>query len=112
MNCDELARADCRQLSREASGRLDGGNIAELLTGLPGWRLDGDAIVKDFAFADYAGTMAFVNGVAWMAQRQDHHPELTVGYNRCRVAYVTHSVGGISLKDFICAAKVEALSGI
>ena len=50
-----------------------------------------------------------MNGVAAIAQREDHHPDMLVGYDQCRVAYRTHSVGGISANDFICAAKVEAL---
>jgi 4a-hydroxytetrahydrobiopterin dehydratase len=53
--------------------------------------------------------MAFVNAVAWIAHEQDHHPDLEVGYSRCRLRYSTHDVGGLSRNDFICAAKVDAL---
>ena len=53
--------------------------------------------------------MAFVNAVAWVAHVEDHHPELLVSYGGCRVRFNTHSVGGISVNDFICAAKVDAL---
>jgi 4a-hydroxytetrahydrobiopterin dehydratase len=53
--------------------------------------------------------MAFVNAVAWIAHRENHHPDLEVGYNSCRVSYTTHAIGGLSENDFICAAKVEAL---
>ena len=53
--------------------------------------------------------MAFVNAVAWLSHREDHHPELQVGYNRCRVEYWTHAIGGLSENDFICAAKLDAL---
>jgi 4a-hydroxytetrahydrobiopterin dehydratase len=53
--------------------------------------------------------MAFVNASAWISHREDHHPDLEVGYNKCRVRYSTHSIGGISENDLICAAKVEAL---
>ena len=82
-----------------------------LLTEVPGWSCDGNALMKDFCFHDYYGTIAFVNAVAWIAHREDHHPEMHVGYNRCRVEFSTHSIGGVSENDFICAAKVEALSG-
>ena len=56
--------------------------------------------------------MAFVNMVAWVAQREDHHPAMLIGYNKCKVSWNTHSVGGISMNDFICAAKIEALCRI
>ena len=82
-----------------------------LMALLPGWELQPVAggIVKDFKFKDYHRTMAFVNAVAWIAHAEDHHPDLEVGYNHCRVRYSTHDVGGLSRNDFVCAAKVELL---
>jgi 4a-hydroxytetrahydrobiopterin dehydratase len=74
-----------------------------------GWSLDNGTISKTFAFGDYHRTLAFVNALAWIAHREDHHPEIAFGYNRATVRFNTHSVGGISLNDFICAAKVDAL---
>ncbi len=68
-----------------------------------------DEIRREFRFADYFHTMAFVNAVASIAHREDHHPDLEVHYNRCVVRYSTHDVGGLSLNDLICAAKVEDL---
>ena len=53
--------------------------------------------------------MAFVNALAWIAHSEDHHPDLEVGYRHCRVRFSTHSVGGLSENDFICAARVDAL---
>jgi 4a-hydroxytetrahydrobiopterin dehydratase len=53
--------------------------------------------------------MAFVNTVAWISHREDHHPDIALGYNKCRVEYTTHSVGGLSENDFICAAKIDVL---
>lgn len=79
------------------------------LAQLPGWEHKRGSIAKTFSFRDYAETMAFVNAVAGIAQREDHHPEMRVAYDECRVAYRTHSIGGICANDFICAAKVEAL---
>ena len=72
---------------------------------------DGKSLMRDFRFKDYYRTMSFVNAVAHVANVEDHHPDLEVGYNRCRVIYSTHSVGGLSENDFICAAKVDALGG-
>ncbi|MBE0598933.1 MAG: 4a-hydroxytetrahydrobiopterin dehydratase [Desulfuromonadales bacterium] len=81
----------------------------QLLKQLAGWELAGGSIGKLFRFKNYGQTMGFVNAVAWIAQRENHHPDLQVGYNSCRVTYSTHSIGGLSENDFICAAKVDAL---
>ena len=79
------------------------------LVAVPEWRVDGDAIAREYRFADYYQTIAFVNALAFVVHREDHHPDLVVSYNRCRVSFNTHSVGGLSLNDFICAAKADAL---
>ena len=75
------------------------------------WRLadGGDSLKRSFGFDDFYRTMAFVNAVAWIANAEDHHPDLEVGYNYCRITFSTHSIGGLSENDFICAAKVDAL---
>jgi 4a-hydroxytetrahydrobiopterin dehydratase len=82
---------------------------ADLLSRLKGWQRDGQEIVKTYMFKNYHETMAFVNASAWVSHRQDHHPDLEVGYNKCRVRYSTHSAGGLTDLDFTCAAKLEAL---
>lgn len=84
-------------------------DVALHLALLPQWRRAGDAIERRFAFPDFHHTMAFVNAVAWVAHAEDHHPDFAVGYGSCTVRFNTHSVGGISINDFICAAKVDAL---
>ena len=74
-------------------------------------RLTGRGVIaKTWSFPNYHETLAFVNAVAWIAHRQDHHPDMTVSYGRCRVEFSTHSIGGISENDLICAAKIEALN--
>lgn len=87
--------------------------IVTNLAKLEGWRLTGDgaevAIEKTFSFANYHETMAFVNALAFIAHRQDHHPDLSVHFNRCVVRFNTHDVGGLSRTDFDCAARVDAL---
>jgi 4a-hydroxytetrahydrobiopterin dehydratase len=91
---------------------LDAVRAAELMSALAtGWRIaeDGHSIRRAFSFADFYETMAFVNAVAWIANAEDHHPDLEVGYDYCRMTFSTHSVGGLSENDFICAAKVDAL---
>ena len=88
---------------------LDEESCRDYLGTLDGWALAGAAIEKSYRFKNHYETMAFVNAVAWISHRQDHHPEITVGYADCRVRYWTHAVGGLSENDFICAAKVDRL---
>jgi 4a-hydroxytetrahydrobiopterin dehydratase len=83
--------------------------IRLLLPAIDGWEVGGGQISKTYRFDDYYHTMAFVNAVAWVAHREDHHPDLEVGFNRCKVKFSTHAVKGLSENDFICAAKVDAL---
>ena len=82
---------------------------AMLLKRLRGWALADGMLSKTFEFRNYHETMAFVNATAWISHSEDHHPDLTVGYKQCRVAYITHAIGGLSENDFICAAKIDAL---
>jgi 4a-hydroxytetrahydrobiopterin dehydratase len=82
----------------------------ELLAQLKGWIVEDGKLVKLYAFRNYYETMAFVNALAWISHREDHHPDLQVGYNKCRVEYSTHAIGGLSENDFICAAKADALT--
>jgi 4a-hydroxytetrahydrobiopterin dehydratase len=88
---------------------MDTDAIATHLQQVEGWSVANGAIEKTFVFVDYHHTLAFVNAVAWIAHREDHHPDIAFGYNRCTVRWHTHSVRGISINDFICAAKVDAL---
>jgi 4a-hydroxytetrahydrobiopterin dehydratase len=81
----------------------------KLLKELNGWELKDNVIGKNFTFKNYYQVIAFVNAVAWMTHREDHHPDIKVGYNQCHVEYSTHAIGGLSENDFICAAKVDAL---
>lgn len=83
--------------------------VAALLKQLEGWELEGNVIGKTFQFKNFHQTMSFVNAVAWIAHREGHHPDLNVGFNRCRVSYTTHAIAGLSENDFICASKVDAL---
>ena len=87
--------------------RLPDDELRERLAALPGWTLVENRIDKTFRFRDYDETIAFVNVVAGIAKREDHHPDLSVHYDRCTVAFSTHSAGGVTLNDIICAAKVE-----
>jgi len=89
---------------------LDPSTIAARLRDVPEWQAIDGTIAREFTFANYRATIDFVNAVASMAEAQNHHPEMTVGYRRCTVAYTTHSAGGaLSDNDFICAARADAI---
>jgi 4a-hydroxytetrahydrobiopterin dehydratase len=81
----------------------------EMLKELKAWIVEDGKLVKLYLFKNYYETMAFVNALAWISHREDHHPDLLVSYNKCRVEYSTHAIGGLSENDFICAAKADAL---
>ncbi len=104
----DLARRKCKACEGGV-GPLQPDEIEHLLAGLDGWQHVNGLIAKSYAFKDHYHTLAFVNAVAWISHREDHHPDMTIGYKECRIAYVTHAVGGLSENDFICAAKVDAL---
>ena len=75
---------------------------------IEGWERDGDEIEKKFAFDDFAASMAFVNRVAELAEAADHHPDISIKYNRVKLTLSTHSEGGVTEKDFALAAQIDA----
>jgi 4a-hydroxytetrahydrobiopterin dehydratase len=77
----------------------------------PDWKIakDGKSLKRSLKFKDFYRTMSFVNALAYIANLEDHHPDLEAGYNYCRVTFSTHSIGGLSENDFICAAKLDLL---
>ncbi|MBK1679414.1 4a-hydroxytetrahydrobiopterin dehydratase [Rhodocyclus tenuis] len=97
-----------------ADKRLATADAAALLAALPGWRIEGEVaggqLCKEFRFADYAATIRFVVAVAAIAEEEDHHPDLAVGYGRVGVSFTTHDCGGLSDKDFRCAGRVATLA--
>ncbi|HEY6483173.1 MAG TPA: 4a-hydroxytetrahydrobiopterin dehydratase [Steroidobacteraceae bacterium] len=109
---NELAERKCAPceggiapLDRQAAGAL--------LKGLePGWSLapDGRSIRREVRFRDFYRTMSFVNALAHVANIEDHHPDLEIGYNYARIRYTTHAIGGLSENDFICAAKIDRIA--
>lgn len=105
-----LADKSCQSLPK-GSPALDSQRASEMINEIPGWDLheEEQTVRREFKFKNFYETIEFVNAVAWIANQQDHHPDLAVSYNRCQVAFTTHSVGGLSENDFICAARVNAL---
>lgn len=105
-----LKKKDWTVLPRRA---LKPTEVVSRLATVPGWQLTGNgdhvAIEKSYGFANYYETISFVNAIAFIANAQDHHPDLSVHYNRCVVRFNTHDVKGLSQADFECAAQIDAL---
>lgn len=105
----ELSKQHC-QVFANGSSALDKSDSEKHLKQLnDNWLLsdDGKAISRTFQFNNYYETMAFANVAAMVAHQQDHHPDMTISYNRCHIVYSTHSIKGLSTNDFICAAKTD-----
>lgn len=85
--------------------------INPLLSQVKQWQMSADEkfISRRFTFKNFYKTMAFVNAIAWIANQENHHPDLEVGFNYCVVKYSTHAIHGLTKNDFICAAKIDAL---
>jgi 4a-hydroxytetrahydrobiopterin dehydratase len=110
MTTSMLTKKDWSTYTRRA---LTATQVVTQLVDLQGWTLSGDgsnvAIEKTYHFANYYETISFVNAVAFIANAQDHHPDLSVHYNRCIVRLNTHDVQGISPTDIECAQRFDAL---
>ena len=106
---DALVEASC--LHAPDLEHLSSHEVALLLEQFPQWKLveEGRAIARRFVFLSFQEMVTFVNGVFWVANDQQHHPHLEVGYDHCTVRWTTHALSGLSRNDFICAAKVEVL---
>jgi 4a-hydroxytetrahydrobiopterin dehydratase len=83
--------------------------VDRLLKQLDGWSIEDGRIAKTYTFKNYYQALAFVNASAWISHREDHHPDVVLGYNSVRVTYITRAINGLSENDFICAAKVDRL---
>ena len=113
MNLEQLRAQRCAPLKGKQH-QLAATHARELLALLPGWEFGPEVadIRKTFRFPDFVRAMAFVNALGWIAESENHHPDLELGWGRCLVKFSTHDVGGLSMNDFISAAKVEAMSAV
>jgi 4a-hydroxytetrahydrobiopterin dehydratase len=108
---NELSARKCQPCDGDTAP-LSAAAAAQLLKQLStAWVLTATAhaIRREFAFRDFYRTMSFVNALAHLANIEDHHPDLEVGYNYCRVTFTTHAIRGLSENDFVCAAKVDLI---
>jgi 4a-hydroxytetrahydrobiopterin dehydratase len=80
--------------------------ITNALQSVPGWRLKGDELTREFSFADFREAMSFVNAVAALAERAGHHPDIDIRYNKVQLALISHDAGGITDKDFSLASEI------
>jgi 4a-hydroxytetrahydrobiopterin dehydratase len=104
-----LADRHCTALQSD-SPALDASQTKMLMELLhPDWQIETNLLNRDFLFKNFHETMAFVNAIAWVAHQENHHPDFEVGYKHCLIQYTTHSIGGLSENDFICAAKIDRL---
>ncbi len=107
----ELVNRQCSN-DPESAPKLDNSECEDLMSAIDeGWDLDlpGQTLSRRFEFKNYYQTIAFANSVAWIAHAQNHHPDMTITYKHCNLSYTTHSVNGLSINDFICAARIDAL---
>ena len=102
-------RTLAEQHCHAGAAKLADADLASRLSTLSGWTASNARLSKTFTFANFHETIGFVNALAWIANREDHHPDLTVSYNRCVVAWSTHDAGGITENDVVCAAKTDRL---
>jgi 4a-hydroxytetrahydrobiopterin dehydratase len=109
LDAAQLCAANCLALDNIVGNAYSAVETELQLKVLFDWRLNNGFIERQYSFKDYYATVSFVNALAWMIHAQDHHPELLVTYNKCLVKFNTHSVNGISMNDFVCAAKADAL---
>lgn len=112
MTADELRQQHCKPL-KGRENQLSAARARELLGVLQGWEFGSASadIRRQFRFPDFLHALAFVNALGFIAENENHHPDLELGWGRCLVRFSTHDVGGLSLNDFICAAKTDALLG-
>ncbi len=97
--------------SKHKAAKLEPAQVQTLLREVPGYAVDEARmeISKVYSFPDFYETIAFVNALAYIANQEDHHPDLVVSYGKCKVSFTTHDAGGLTENDFICAAKINAL---
>jgi 4a-hydroxytetrahydrobiopterin dehydratase len=107
----ELCNAKCLVLDNTQGNDYSSDEIAKQLQIVSDWRFNEGFLEREYSLKNYYDTVAFVNALAWMIHAQDHHPELKITYNKCSVKFNTHSVNGISVNDFICAAKADMIAG-
>lgn len=93
----------------ECTSPLKLSEVQKYLRETPGWNFQNGVITREFQLKNFTEAMIFVNQVAHVANSEDHHPTITISYNRVALKLTTHSIGGASINDFILAAKINQI---
>jgi len=112
MSTIDLTKKSCKACEGGV-GALDKEQITYYLPSIQGWQLteNNSAIHKEFKFKNFYQVMSFMNAVAWVANQENHHPDVKLSYTTCSILFTTHAVANLTENDFICAAKIEQLVG-
>lgn len=106
---DDLAKMACVDLPK-GTPAMGTDEIAAAMEQLHGdWRAEGDRLTRRFEVKGFAPAMLLANAAGFLAEREGHHPDICLGWGWCEVTFWTHTVGGLSRNDFICAAKLDAM---
>lgn len=89
---------------------LSAGEVTSRMGSIPEWNLESGELRRTFTFADFRGALAFVNKVGELAEKEGHHPDIDIRYNRVRLALITHDAGGITARDFEMALVADGLA--
>ena len=106
----KLIEQKCRPIKAGAPP-LSRKEAEDLLLQIPAWSLDKGELHREFKFRDFRQAIDFVNKVAEIANTEDHHPDILISYNKVRIILSTHKIVGLSLNDFIVAAKINLVPG-
>jgi 4a-hydroxytetrahydrobiopterin dehydratase len=105
----KLSEQTCRPV-KAGDSALSGKEVTDRMFEIPQWSLTDNSLQREFRFKDFRKAMEFVDAVAGVANEQDHHPDISISYNKVRLTLTTHKIGGLSLNDFIVAAKIDLLA--
>lgn len=106
----ELAQRACEKCGKD-SAAMPRNEAEALMAQLPEWQLHGDTkgLTRRFAFKNFKQALAFVNAVGDVAEAEFHHPDIKVGWGYAEITYMTHSIDGLHINDFILAARTDGL---
>ena len=108
-NVMKLSEQTCRPV-KAGDPALSSQEVKEQMSEIPQWSLADNSLQREFRFKDFRKAIEFVNAVAGVANEQDHHPDIYISYNKVRLTLTTHKIGGLSMNDFIVAAKIDLLA--
>ena len=103
----KLSDQKCVACEGDMTQLLTQEEVVKNLKQIRDWKLDSKALTKDFLFKDFVSAMKFTNSVAGIAEKEGHHPDMTISYDKVKITLSTHAINGISMNDFIVASKID-----